>query len=158
MRTFFIALLIPMSVFASPKVSVDVELNPAGSFQAITHDLKGKITKQGETLKADKISIPVKTLQTGIDLRDEHLWKHLSVSKYPSVTLSNVKGEKGKANGILEIAGIKKNISIDYKEKGNEVLASFKINTHDFKLPKAEYLNVGVEEIITCEVTMPINQ
>lgn len=68
---------------------------------------EGNVIKQGEEFSADKISISIESLKTGIDLRDEHTWKHLNTSKHPKAILSEVKGRGGKATGSLEVNGIK---------------------------------------------------
>lgn len=150
------ALFTSLSVMANSKVSINVTLNPAGSFQATSEKINATVTKKKDgTVTADKISIPVQSLHTGIDLRDEHLWKHLNSTKYPKAIVSDIKGKNGKASGMLEIAGAKKPIDITYEEKGSNLIAKFSVKTSNFGLPTAEYMGVGVDDNVSGEVSLP---
>lgn len=144
-----------VSVMAGGKVVLFVTLSPAGSFQAVSSKAKGNVIKQGDSFTADKISVSIESLKTGIDLRDEHTWKHLNSSKHPKAILTKVKGEGGKAVGTLEVNGVKKPVSMTYKVAGSDINAKFSVKASDFKLPKAEYLGVGVNDVIVIEATLP---
>ena len=138
-------LFISASVFAQ-KATVFVELTPAGSFQAVSSKVKGNLVDKGGSFSTDKISVNVESFKTGIDLRDEHFWKHLQASKKPAaskVTLYNLKASGGKATGELEVNGVKKPVNITYKVDGTNVNAKFAVKASQFALPKAEYLGVG---------------
>lgn len=141
--------------FAENKVVLYVTLSPAGSFQAVSKKPKGNIIKQGDTFTADRISVSIESFKTGIDLRDEHTWKHLNSSKHSKAVLTNVKGQGGKATGVLEVNGVKKPVNIVYKTAGQDVNAKFAVKASDFGLSKAEYLGVGVNDKITVEAVMP---
>src|SRR5665647_3697048 len=119
MKAFILSLLFisSLSAFAESKLTLNVGLNPAGSFQANTEKVKGNIIKNKDgSFKAGKISVLISSLKTGIDLRDEHLWKHLKYDLFPKATLSDIQGKNGKATGNLEIGGIKKSVVIEYLE------------------------------------------
>lgn len=148
-------ILASLSCFAEEKITLFVGLRPAGSFQAVSKKPKGNLIKEGGAFTADKISVSIESFKTGIDLRDEHFWKHLQASKHPKATLSNLKGQGGKATATLEVNGVKKPVSITYSEVGTEVQAKFKVKASDFALPKAEYLGVGVDNEVPVEVTLP---
>lgn len=144
--------LFSFTTFADNKITLFVSLTPAGSFQAVSEKAKGNILKEGDTFTADKISVSIESFKTGIDLRDEHTWKHMNSSKHPKATLSDVKGQGGKAKGTLEVNGVKKPVDIAYKVVGQEVEAKFAVKASDFGLAKAEYLGVGVSDLINVEV------
>jgi len=148
-------LIASINSFAEEKITVSVGLTPAGSFQAVSKKLKGNLLKENGAFSADKISVTVESLKTGIDLRDEHLWKHLQSVKHPKVTLYNLKAQGGKGTALLEVNGVKKPVGISYAEKGPEVLAKFRVKASDFALPKADYLGVGVDNIVAIEVSIP---
>ncbi len=148
-------LLFSFLALAESKVTLYITLSPAGSFQATSSKPKGNIIKQGNVFTADKISVSIESFKTGIDLRDEHTWKHLNSNKHPKAILTNVKGQNGKATGTLEVNGVKKPIHIAYKVAGQEVVAKFQVKASDFKLSKAEYLGVGVNDSISVEATLP---
>ena len=147
-------LVVSINSFAN-KVTLNVALSPAGSFQAVSSKAKGNITKQGDAFVADKISVSIESFRTGIDLRDEHTWKHLNSTKHPRATLTDVKGQGGKANGILEVNGIKKPVTISYKVEGSDVHSKFLVKASEFGLSKAEYLGVGVNDLIEVEAILP---
>lgn len=151
-----LALLTSLSAFASNKLALNVELSPAGSFQATTEKVKGEIIKNKDgSVSAKELSVKIKTIKTGIDLRNEHFWKHLNYNKHPKAVLSGIKGSNGKATGTLEVAGVKKPIDISYTESGNTIKATFKVKASDYKLPAAQYMGVGVEDTIQGEVSLP---
>ena len=127
---------------------------PAGSFQATSLKPKGDLKKTGNSFSAEKIIVSIESFKTGIDLRDDHFWKHMKSSTHPKATLSNLKAANGKAIAELELNGIKKPISIIYKEVGSEVHADFTVQASDFKLPKAEYLGVGVSNDVKVNVIL----
>jgi polyisoprenoid-binding protein YceI len=142
-------------VLAESKITLSISLSPAGSFQAVSQKLKGNVIKTGESVSADKITVSIESMKTGIDLRDEHTWKHMNSAKHPKATLSDVKGENGKATGTLEVNGIKKPLGITYKIVGSNVLANFTVKATEFGLKKVEYLGVGVNDLIAVEALLP---
>lgn len=150
-----VSLLLSFCVFAESKITLFVTLSPAGSFQAVSKKPKGNLFKNGEEFTADKISISIESFKTGIELRDEHTWKHLNSSKHPKAILTALKAKAGKAEAVLEVNGVKKPITISYKEQGQEILAKFSVKNSDFKLEKASYLGVGVDDLIQVEAIIP---
>ena len=147
-------LLGSLSSFAEDKITLFVGLTPAGSFQPVSKKIKGNLIKEKGAFTADKISVNIESFKTGIDLRDEHFWKHLNYAKYPKATFSDLKATGGKGTANLEVNGVKKPITVSYVEIGSEIIAKFKVKASDFALPKAEYLGVGVDNDVACEVTM----
>ena len=157
----FVALcfaLISSIALAESKVTLFVTLSPAGSFQAVSRKVKGDLVKKGDSFTADKISVSIESFKTGIDLRDEHTWKHLNSTKHPKATLTDLKAAGGKATAMLEVNGVKKPVDITYKTANNEVQAKFTVKASAFNLKKAEYLGVGVEDTINVETTIPYTE
>ncbi len=144
-----------LNSFAEEKVTIFVTMTPAGSFQAVSKKAKGNLIKENNIFTADKISVSIESFKTGIDLRDEHFWKHMQSSKNAKATLTGLKAQGGKGAAHLEVNGVKKPVTISYIEKGSEVLAKFKLKASDFSLPKAEYLGVGVDNDVNVEVSLP---
>ena len=153
--TALLLLLASLSCLADGKITMFITLTPAGSFQAVSTKPKGNLIKQGGVFTSDKISVSVESFKTSIDLRDEHLWKHMNSSKHPKAVLTNLKAQGGKGTATLEVNGVKKPVALAYTEKGSEVMAKFKVKASDFALPKAEYLGVGVSNDVAVEVTLP---
>lgn len=147
-------LLLSSTLMAENKIIVNVDLAPAGSFQATSLKPKGDLKKNGDSFTADKIIVSVESFKTGIDLRDEHFWKHLKSSTHPKVILSNLKAKGGQATADLEVNGVKKPVQIMYKVDGEQVTANFSTKASHFALPKAEYLGVGVSDEVKIDVTL----
>ena len=148
-------LISSFSVFAKSKISIFVSLSPAGSFSAVSEKAKGNLFKQGDSFTADKISATIESFKTGIDLRDEHFWKHLNSTKHDKAVLTNLKASGGKATADLEVNGVKKSVAMTYKVVGEEVVVIFALKASQFGLAKAEYLGVGVEDNVKVEATLP---
>lgn len=155
---YLLSLITSFSALANSQLSLNMKLNPAGSFEAKSENVKGNVFKEGDSFTAKRITVKVNTLKTENDLRDEHLWKHLNYTKYSNAVLTNLKGKDGKATAMLEVAGVKKPITINYKEEQDQVVAHFKVSGKEFKLPKVEYLGVGVADDIDGEVTLPFKR
>lgn len=147
-------LLFSLNTLAENQVTINVSLSPTGSFQAISKKIKGKLEKTADGFKADTISVSIESFKTGIDLRDEHFWKHLNSTKTPKATLKNLLAKDGKATADLEVNGVTKPVSITYKTEGSDVKAKFTTDASLFSLPKASYLGVGVENKVEVEVAM----
>lgn len=144
------------SVLAAQKLALNVELSPAGSFTATTDKIKGDVVKNKDgSVSAKELTVAIRNINTGIDLRDEHFRKHLKFKEHPKAVLSDIKGKDGKATGMLEIAGVKKPIDITYSEEGSNINAKFKVLASEFKLSDAQYMGVGVEDGIEGEVSLP---
>jgi len=148
--------LLTFSVFAQSSITVNVTLSPSGSFQATSTKVKGNLKKNGDVIEADKIQVMIESLKTGIELRDDHFAKHLNYSTHPKAVLSGLKAQNGKGSAQLEVNGVTKPVSINYELKDGIVKANFKVKASDFKLAKAQYLGVGVEDDVTISVEMPL--
>lgn len=152
----FILIFAALTAFAEEKVTLFITLTPAGSFQAVSQKPKGNLIKEGGTFKADKISVTIESFKTGIDLRDEHLWKHMNSTKHSKAVISNLKAQGGKGTFSLELNGVKvDNIPTTYTEKGSEVNATFTVKASKFALPKVSYLGVGVSDDVKIDITLP---
>lgn len=149
-------LVVSIASFAADnKITLFVSLSPAGSFNAVSNKAKGNVIKTGDSFTADKISVSIESFKTGIDLRDEHTWKHMNSTAHPKAVLSDVKGSGGKATGMLEVNGVKKPINIMYTVAGQDVNAKFTVKASEFGMKKAEYLGVGVVDTINVEAVLP---
>ena len=76
-------------------------LLPVGSFEINSDKLYGDfvLLKDKGTINSRKLSVRTTSLETGIQLRDEHLHKYLNASKHPrifikDVIIKNFKGSK----------------------------------------------------------------
>jgi hypothetical protein len=154
-RLIFLGLIIATSAAAESKIKLLVALTPAGSFEAVSEKLKGNLIQKNGELTADKLWVSIESFKTGIDLRDEHFWRHMRSNVHTKAVITDVKGKAGKATGTLEINGVKKTISMNYKEKEGDIFTTFMVKASDFNLPKVEYLGIGVSNDIKIEAIYP---
>jgi|SRR5690606_25544491 len=149
-----LTLIFSLTTWAKNNVNIHVTLTPAGSFNAVTDKVRGKIVKTDTGFTAKRIEVNIQNIKTGIDLRDEHFWEHLNAKTHSKATLTELKGSNGNATAILQVNGVKVPVSITYQENGDVVDANFKVKASDFKLPPKSYLGVGVSDEVNINVKM----
>ncbi|MFI5298824.1 MAG: YceI family protein [Polyangiales bacterium] len=114
---------------------------------------------------------PVASLKTGIDLRDTHLRKYLEAEKYPTVTLSIVKGElkypdDGKSlssdiGSSVTLHGTKKYEKVSYSlaRSGDTYTVTVKgltLKLQDYGIAQPSFSGVKVNQGITVDVTASV--
>jgi hypothetical protein len=138
---------------------VDVSLFPAGSFQIKSSKIKGKVSLNTDgTLEAKNIRIPIKSLKTGIDLRDEHLKKKLGYESDSKVNLLLLQatGKSSKGNATFEVLGEKQTVPFTYKKIDKKYgQAEFQLDLKKFKISGISYMGVGVEDMVKVKVVLP---
>jgi polyisoprenoid-binding protein YceI len=104
------------------------------------------------------VTISAKSINTGIDLRDNHLRKkeYLDVDKYPEIQFQSVTIMQDKkpgswlVTGNLTIKNVTKEISFPFELRGNILSGNFSINRREF--------NVGGKSLsMADEVTIELN-
>lgn len=161
MKSFLIGGLVfifSMIAGAQAQVTVDVALNPMGNFEAKTSSVSGTATMKGDEVSAQNIVVNLKSLKTGVDLRDKHTQKHLDTGKFPEAILISANGKGGKGTGKIKIRGIEKEISGSYKVDKNMLKADFDLQLNDFKIENINYMGVGVEDKVTLHIAIPIKK
>lgn len=147
----------PGMVAAQGSVLVKLSLSPAGQFEAKTDKIEGDVVYQSGKVLAQNVRVPLETLKTGIDLRDEHMKeKYLEVKKYPYAILVMGEGSNGQGKGEIEIRNIRKPISGTYKIQGKMIEAQFNLKLSDFGIKGIRYMGVGVKDEATVIVKMPV--
>ena len=138
---------------------VDVVLIPAGDFKAKTDDVKGTATLAGDTVKAENIIVPLKGLNSGIKLRDDHTKKkYLEIEKFPDAVLVKAEGKGGNGKGRIRIRNIEKDIAGTYKVEGSHLTAEFPLKLSDFGIVGIKYMGVGVDDNVKIHVTVPLKK
>jgi hypothetical protein len=161
-------------------VSVLCPLTIGGSFEAKTKAISGEVTVPSVIRTAstggtsalgphsidDYVLVDLKTLQTGIGLRDNHMKnKYLEVERGPDFSharLANLRLERldGKTTfqGVLTLHGQTKPVTgtADIKPEGDgyRVTASFPVRVSEFGIPEPSYLGVGVKDEVIVRVRM----
>jgi len=158
-------------------VRVMCPMTIGGSFDAKTSAVSGSLTSSAAHPPAfdGSLAVDLRTLDTGIDLRNDHLReKYLEVDKgagYDKAVLSDIdlKGlnpdapeGKGSFTGSLTLHGVKKTVTgpVEVKKTGSglRVKASFPVNLPDYNIPEPRYLGVGVKNTVQVEVTFTATQ
>ena len=155
---FTIALLSTVSVW-SQNVKVAVSLNPAGDFVAESKSVVGKATEDDKgTIEATDIKLDVKTLKTGIGLRDEHMVnKYLEAAKHPEIVMKLARGNNSKGQALLVIKGKQNKVSGTYEKVSTDKLkVSFELKLSDFDIKDISYKGIGVEDIVKVEALIPL--
>lgn len=138
------------------KIEVAFSLTPAGDFKAKTDDLKGDILVKDGKYSAQNLIVDLKSLKTGISLRDKHIQDKLETSKFSEAKLISASGENGKGSGKILIRGIEKEISGTYEIKDKNMVAKFELKLSDYGITGIKYLGVGVKDTIIVTVNAPI--
>ncbi len=136
-------------------VQVDFKLTP-GSFSAKTAKVKGFATVNGDTVSAENVEVDIKSLKTGMELRDKHMKERLEVDTHPTAKLIKAVGKNGKGKGTIVVKGIQKEVTGTYKLDGKKLTAEFKISLEDFKIEKVRYMGIGVKDEALVTVTLPV--
>lgn len=150
----FVFTLLCHAAFAVDQV-VKIQLNftPAGTFELVSKKLRGYVIRKDNKITSEKLQVRIKTFSSGIDLRDQHFWKHMNFKEHPKAVLTELKGEAGKATGMLEVNGIKKPVIISYTETKTEFEAKMKIKASDYSLPQKSFLGITVEDEVLIEAS-----
>ncbi len=118
-----------------------------------------------------KFAFDLKTLDTGIDLRNEHMKeKYLEIKKYPQAELTlselKIKPEDLKSDferdfsGLLALHGVSKNVEGKFKWNAakQEIKAQFEIKVSDFNIDIPKYLGVTVSEKVEVQVVSQLEK
>ncbi len=143
---------------STPSAVVDVTLTPMGDFKAKTNNVKGNAVLKGDEVSAQNIVVNLKSLKTGVELRDTHTLRHLQADKFPEAVLISATGKGGKGTGKIKIKGIEKPISGTYKIVDNMLLAEFPLKLTDFGIKDINYMSVGVEDEVKLHVAVPLKK
>jgi polyisoprenoid-binding protein YceI len=158
-------------------VHVICSMTIGGSFDAKTTALSGSVTASagGSPSYDGSLVVDLRTLDTGIGLRNEHLRdNYLEVNKgqgFETATLSGIdlKGfspdapaGKGSFAGSLTLHGVTKAVTgvVDVRQAGAGlgVKASFPVNLPDYGIRKPRYLGIGVKDIVQVEVAFAVTR
>jgi hypothetical protein len=153
----FSATLIGSTAFAN-SVQIDVALSPAGSFKAETRKVTGSAHRTADGIEAEGVVIDMKSLTTGISLRDKHTKEHLLVDKYPQAKLVKATGRNGKGKATIEVRGKTQEVAGTYTIEGNMLKAEFPMKLSDLDIQGVRYMAVGVKDEVKVHIELPLSQ
>jgi polyisoprenoid-binding protein YceI len=144
-------------------VQIVVPLRPGGAFTATTSSLSGTLTLGAEkpTALNGDLSMDLTTIETGINLRNQHLReKYLEISKgrgfdkavLSAIQLDDADGAafagRSRFSGMLLLHGMSQRVTgtadIRPEGTGRRVKSEFTLTLTDFGITPPEYLGVGV--------------
>ena len=162
---------------AEGDIRVICVLTIGGSFDAKTTSLSGSIAAgaSGSHAFEGSLAVNLRTLDTGIDLRNEHRREnYLEVGKGPgfdTATLSAIElngfnpaapERKGSFTGLLTLHGVTRAVTgaVDVRQAGAglRVTASFPVDLTSYGIRKPRYLGVGVKDIVQVEVAFVVSR
>ncbi len=154
-------------------VRISCPLTIGGSFEAKTNSLAGTVTlvEQRPPLFAGPLTVDLRTLDTGIGLRNEHMReKYLEVGRgesFASAVLSGIRlGDvdpgtfQGRTTftGSFLLHGVTQAIAgqAEIHRVGSMIRleASFPIVLPDYGIPKPRYLGIGVKDQVQVKVVL----
>ena len=137
-----------------------------GSPGFLTIEGKGGKIKGDLTVKGDKSSgifeVDLKNFDTGIALRNDHMKKkYLEVDTYPTAKLNLFpvivpKDGKFMWAGDLTLHGVTKKIEGSAEVLNKVIDVTFSIKMSDFKIKKAIYLGVGLDDKISITASLDL--
>lgn len=155
-KVIIYGLFLYANLLSAAEVSLKVNLSPMGNFYGKTSAVQGEARKEGNKYVAENIVVDLKSLKTGIKLRDEHTQKHLETEKFPTAVLLRGEGSDGKGTGKIKIRGIEKDISGNYTIEGKQLKAEFKLKMSDFGIKGVKHMGIGAKDEVQLEVQVPI--
>lgn len=157
-KSFIILAAIVSGHFAlAGGMQIDVALSPAGNFKAETQKVNGSAYRTADGVEAKDVTIDLKSLTTGIALRDKHTKEHLLVEKYPQAKLIKASGKDGKGIATIEVRGKTKDVAGTYKIEGNTLKAEFPMKLSDLEITGVRYMAVGVKDDVKVHIELPIS-
>lgn len=162
---------------AQGDVRVKCPMTIGGSFDAKTSTMTGTLTASGAQPSAldGTLAVDLRTLDTGISLRNEHLReKYLETDRgtgYEMAVLSQIAltgvntgtpDGKGSFTGSLTLHGVTKTVTGPVEVRGAagglRIRASFPVHLPDYNIAEPRYLGVGVKDVVQVDVTFTTAQ
>ena len=185
MKSILVGIALAAAAVVSPSnwrvgqgdVRVICPMTIGGSFEAKTAALTGSVIvgANGSRRLEGSLAVDLRTLDTGIGLRNEHLReKYLEVNKgtgFDTATLSAIDltglspvapEGKGSFTGSLTVHGVTKPVTgfVDVRPAGGgrRVKASFRLDLTDYGIAKPRYLGIGVTNTVQVEVAFDVSR
>lgn len=134
------------------------KLSPAGSLEISSNEVMGHLLKKEDLITSNIIFIPINSLSSGVVLRDQHIHNYFKEKKYKKIAIRNVQISKGRGTGELSINGVTKKVKFKVKRQRNSYTTQFRVNRKYFKLPKAEFMGISVNDTSNVKVSFPFKE
>ncbi len=135
------------------------------TIKGVGEGLTGSMEVEGKIIKEAIFTFPLKTLKTGMDLRDEHMHeKYLETQKYPLAKLilpSFELKDSGTIQATLKLHNVEKEIEVHYEASKSDklkVTATFQIILADFGIEIPSFQGITVAKEISLAVNLTANK
>lgn len=133
-----------------------------GNFETI----KGKIAFDDNDLATSKfnLNVDVTSIATGNWLKNRHAKseKWFNADKFPTINLTSTKFTKSNngyiVDGVLEIHGVKKQVSLPFTFTNNIFKSKFTVNRLDYGVGTMEGMSKKVSNEIKLEISIPVSK
>jgi len=134
--------------------------DPSGVFTKMSADILFDENKLNESKFA--VIVDVASINTGNGMQNKHaktdMW--FSVKQFPSITFTSSKFSKSspgfQVTGVLEMHGVKKEISFPFTFTNNTFVGSFTVNRLDYKIGVATGMSAKVPSNIKIDLSVPV--
>lgn len=133
--------------------------------EGVFNKLSGSISFDEDELSNSKFSVnvDVSSINTGNGLKNKHAIsdKWFNAPKFPNITFNSTKFSKTETGGyqvegILEIHGVKKQISFPFTFSSNTFKGGFKVNRMDYNVGTMDGMSKKVSNEIEIEFSVPV--
>lgn len=130
-------------------------INTNGEFRGLTGRIKWE--ESNPAASVFNVSVDVKTINTGIEMRDSHLKQeeYFNATKYPTINFISTAVTATNITGTLTIKGISRQVSFPFTvsraANGFVFEGSFTINRKDFDLGSSSF-SLGNEVTVNLKV------
>lgn len=134
--------------------------------EGIFKSMTGDIQFDQNNLEASKFStsIAVASINTGNGMQNKHAVsdKWFDAETYPNITFNSSKFSKSQSGytvtGMLEIHGVKKEVSIPFAFKNNTFSGKFTVKRLDYGIGTMKGMSKKVSDEINLEISVPVNK
>lgn len=171
MKILFLLLLVSFnSLSATHRIKMKsslVEFKARGKPAFISIDGKGTMLEGELSLENNLISgiiqFDLKSLDTGIELRDEHMKeKYLQVDKHSMaiLTLKDVKSssEEFQFNAIMKLHGVERKVEGVAQLNDGKLIASLKLKLSDYEIAIPSFQGITVADEVTVNVNTQVEK
>lgn len=169
---FIAAALIVLSAFTiSESINWKISDNHSIKFsgtdaEGIFKELNGDIVFAPDNLSASKcnFSIDVKSINTGNGTKNKHAVskKWFDAGKYPSIKFTSsefkVTSRGYFVTGIMDIHGVKKEITLPFSFADQIFTSQFSVNRLDFGVGTMEGMSKSVSNEIKLDISIPVSK
>jgi polyisoprenoid-binding protein YceI len=123
--------------------------------------VEGELKTENDKVSSSRLTFPLKSLKTGMDLRDVHMHeKYLETNKHPVAFLelpSFTLQDDGEIEGVLKLHNKENKVKVKYQRLSTgplSIKASFKILLEDFGIDIPSFQGITVAKEILVKVDL----